>query len=184
MYFRDKEDLLHAGFAQVVAELLAVSGVWWNLGPDITREGLRHALGTVLATYRPRIPLLAAAYGAAHLDAAVAAEVAELTNSVIDGLTEHIDRGQAEGWIDPHILSRETAEWIVWMAERGQSQMVRHADNTEFERLVDACGNILWKVLYAPVRRASPPLGAPLPSDPRQESNSAAFPADIPTVGS
>jgi AcrR family transcriptional regulator len=155
VYFRDKEDLLHAGFAQVVTELRAISDVWWDLGADITRDRLRAAMGTVLATYRPRIPLLAAAYGSAHLDGAVAAEVAELTDTVIDGLTEHIDRGKAEGWIDREVLARETAEWIVWMAERGQSQMVRHADDAEFEQLVDACSDIIWKALYAPTRPLS-----------------------------
>jgi AcrR family transcriptional regulator len=148
VYFRDKEDLLHAGFAQVVTELSTVAGVWWDLGPGLTRPRLRAALGTILATYRPRIPLLAAAYGSAHLDDAVAAEVAQLTDTVVDGLTRHIERGQAGGWVDAEVLPRETAEWIVWMAERGQSQLVRPADDAEFERLVDACADVVWKTLY------------------------------------
>jgi len=154
VYFKDKEDLLHAGFTRIVEELETISDRWWELGPETSRESLREVLGVILSTYRPRIPLLTAAYDSTHLDTAVAAKVTELTDSVIGSLRELIERGQRENWIDPEVLAPETAAWIVWMAERGQSKMVRGADDVEFERLVDACTSLIWNALYAraPIR--------------------------------
>jgi AcrR family transcriptional regulator len=154
VYFKDKEDLLNSGFTRIVEELETISDLWWELGPQTTRESLRAVLRVILSTYRPRIPLLTAAYDSTHFDEAVAAKVAELTDSVIDSLRDLIERGQREGWTDPGILAPETAAWIVWMAERGQSKMVRGADDAEFERLADSCSGLIWNALYAraPIR--------------------------------
>lgn len=157
VHFRDKHDLLHSWFVQVVRDLDAASQGWWNLTGDATRDTLRAVLGDVLAIYRPKIPLLAATFDAATLDDRIAAETRRLIDRTAASLTRHILTGQKQGWIDTQLLPAETAAWIVWMAERGQAQMFGDVADTEFERLVDACAAIVWNMLYATAPARSRP---------------------------
>jgi hypothetical protein len=82
-------------------------------------------------------------------DATVREEVTTMMSRNIAGLKRHIQRGQKQGWIDPELLPAETAAWLTWMAERGQHQMVRTADDAEVNALIDAYADVVWNTLYA-----------------------------------
>lgn len=69
-------------------------------------------------------------------------------------ITEHIQDGQAAGRIRTTISAQDTAGWLVWMLERGMSQLVgREDDNTRVAELVDSAAEILYTVLYASMTR-------------------------------
>jgi AcrR family transcriptional regulator len=155
VYFEDKGDLLRAWFAQVIDELEDAAAAWWKLDGDANRAELRAALEQIVQTYRPHTPLMAAVYDTASYDATVREEVSTMMSRNTAALRNHIKRGQKQGWIDPNLLPAETAAWLTWMAERGQHQMVRGADDAEVERLIDAYSEIVWNTLYefAPARR-------------------------------
>jgi AcrR family transcriptional regulator len=156
VYFEDKGDLLRAWFAQVLDEIEHAAEAWWQVGGEATKDDLRTALGQVLRAYRPHTTLMAAVFDTAAYDSTVRGEVSTMMARNSAGLRTHIKRGQKEGWIDPNLLPPETAAWLTWMAERGQHQMVRGADDAETERLIDAYVDVVWNTLYAfaPSRRA------------------------------
>jgi AcrR family transcriptional regulator len=148
VYFEDKGDLLRAWFAQVIEELDDAAGAWWKLDASATHDDLRVALAQIVRTYRPHTTLMAALYDMSSYDPTVREEVATMMSRNTAGLRRHIQRGQKQGWIDPDLLPRETAAWLTWMAERGQHQMVRNADDDEVERLIDAYTDVVWNTLY------------------------------------
>jgi AcrR family transcriptional regulator len=149
VYFEDKGDLLRAWFAQVIEELDDAAGGWWKLDGSATKADLREALAQIVNTYRPHTTLMAALYDMASYDATVREEVTTMMTRSTTGLRKHIQRGQRQGWIDPDLLAAETAAWLTWMAERGQHQMVRLADDSEVEALIDAYADVVWNALYA-----------------------------------
>jgi AcrR family transcriptional regulator len=149
VYFEDKGDLLRAWFAQVVEELEDAASGWWKLDETATREDLRAALAQIVQTYRPHTTLMSALYDMAAYDATVREEVTAMMSSNIAGLKRHIVRAQKGGWINPELLPAETAEWLTWMAERGQHQMIHGADDAEVEKLIDAYTDVVWNSLYA-----------------------------------
>jgi AcrR family transcriptional regulator len=149
VYFEDKGDLLRAWFDLVIEELDQAAGSWWKLGGDATRDDLRVALSEIVEAYRPHTTLMAALYDMSSYDPTVREQVTTMMSRNAAGLRSHMRRGQKEGWIDPNLLPAETAAWLTWMAERGQHQMVRTADDKEVGRLIDAYADIVWYTLYA-----------------------------------
>jgi AcrR family transcriptional regulator len=149
VYFEDKGDLLRAWFAQVIEELDDAAGRWWTLDGTATKADLRTALAQIVNTYRPHTTLMAALYDMSSYDATVRDEVTTMMTRNTAGLRRHIQRGQKQGWIDPDLLPAETAAWLTWMAERGQHQMVRMADDAEVTALIDSYADVVWNTLYA-----------------------------------
>jgi AcrR family transcriptional regulator len=149
VYFEDKGDLLRAWFKQVVEELNAASGTWWSLDGAATYDDLRVALGQIVHAYRPHTTLMAALYDISAYDPVAREEVGVMMGRNAAGLIRHIRRGQAEGWIDPVLMPKETSLWLMWMAERGLHQMVRGADEAETELLIGAFTDVIWNSLYA-----------------------------------
>ena len=158
VYFEDKGDLLRAWFMQVIEELEAASGGWWRLDGEARYEDLRAALGEIVDAYRPHTTLMAALYDISAYDATAREEVGAMMGRNAAGLVRHIRLGQRGGWIDPELAPKETAMWLMWMAERGLHQMIRGADDAETELLVDAFSDVIWNTLYAlaPSRGATP----------------------------
>jgi AcrR family transcriptional regulator len=154
VYFEDKGDLLRAWFGKVTAELEQASGAWWRLGPEVERSDLRAALGQIVGAYRPHTPLMSALYDLSAYDTIAREEVTGMMDANVAGLVKHMRRGQREGWIDPSLQPKETALWLMWMAERGLHQMVRGGDDAEIELLVDAFTDVIWNTLYATTRRS------------------------------
>lgn len=153
VYFEDKGDLLRGWFDDITADLANAAGAWWSSGPDATYEDVREALGRVVTAYRPHITLMAATYDAAAYDVAVRRLVHRMMSANAASLRKHIREGQSKGFVDPALPAAETAAWLTWMAERGLHQLVRTADSTQLELLVDAFAGIVWNTLYAPTRR-------------------------------
>jgi AcrR family transcriptional regulator len=151
VYFEDKADLLHAWLEAIEAEIGTGSTGWWELTRDLQRTDLRTVLHRILSAYRPHLHLMAAVYDAALFDRALDLGLQAIVQRAADGLQRHIERGQREGWIDPHLMPTETASWLAWMMQRAQRRL-RSADDTDFEREVDAYTDIMWNVLYAPTR--------------------------------
>ncbi|MCW3011489.1 MAG: Transcriptional regulator, TetR family [Solirubrobacterales bacterium] len=152
VYFEDKGDLLRAWFAEITAEIADSAKGWWAIGADASREDVAAALEHVVRTYRPHTTLMAATYDAAAYDASVRKLVEEMMAGNMAGLRKHIRAGQKAGWVDPVLPAAETAAWLTWMAERGFHQLVRGADDSDFERLLDGYVAIVWNTLYAPTR--------------------------------
>lgn len=150
VYFEDKGDLLRAWFTRVIEELEAASGAWWLLGGDVGYDDLRAALGEIVHVYRPHTTLMAALYDISAYDLTAREEVSAMMGRNTAGLVRHIRRGQQEGWVDPDLQPRETALWLMWMAERGLHQMVRGADDAETELLITAFADVIWNSLYSP----------------------------------
>jgi AcrR family transcriptional regulator len=157
-YFSDKGDLLRAWFELISAEIAGVSQAWLALGPEISFEQLRGALGEIVEAYRPHALLMATLYDVARFEASVAAAVAEIEARGVAELHRHIEAGQREGWIAPGLLVSETARWLSWLGENGQHRLLRSAaGERRVESLVDAYARIVWSTLYAfaPARRAA-----------------------------
>jgi AcrR family transcriptional regulator len=153
VYFEDKGDLLRSWFTEIEAELEDAARDWWALDAGSRREQLRAALDSVVKAYRPHTTLMAAMYDAAAYDPGVRRLVEGMMGANIAGLRKHIRAGQRDGFIDPELSPQQTAQWLMWMAERGLHQLVRQAGDAELERLIDAYTAIVWNTLYAPARR-------------------------------
>jgi AcrR family transcriptional regulator len=149
VYFEDKGDLVRAWFSQIIEELREAAAPWWSLDESATRDDVREVLARIVTTYRPHTTLMAAVYDTASYDTLVGEEVAEMMGNNIASLRSHIRRGQKAGWVAPDLLPNETASWLMWMAERGQHQLVRAAPPAELERLIDAFTDVVWNTLYA-----------------------------------
>jgi AcrR family transcriptional regulator len=149
VYFEDKGDLLRAWFAQIIEEIEAAAAGWWALDGDAGRDEVHAALDAIVRAYRPHVTLMAAVFDAASYDATVREEVGAMMTRNVAGLRAHIRRGQRGGWISPELAPGETAAWLTWMAERGQHQMVRGADDAELAKLIDAYADVVWHTLYA-----------------------------------
>lgn len=153
VYFEDKADLLRSWYADVSATIATAARAWWALDATADRDDLRAALAGIVAAYRPHPELLAATHEAIGYDHGIRAAVNEAMESYIAGLAAHVERGQADGFVDPALPPQETAYWLQWMAERGLHRMVR-AESARIDALLDAYTLIVWNVLYAPARRS------------------------------
>jgi AcrR family transcriptional regulator len=152
-YFEDKGDLLRAWFGEITAQLAEAATEWWTVDGETSRDDLGAILDRLIRTYAPHTTLMAATYDAAAYDPAIRELVADMMATNTAALRKHIREGQREGFVDPDLPPAQTAAWLTWMAERGQHQLVRGAQNGEVEALVEAYTSILWNTLYAPTRR-------------------------------
>ena len=162
VYFADKGDLLRSWFEHLNEELQDPAARWWQLDGDSTKDDLRAAISQILNTYRPHTKLMATVYDAASYDPDIRQEVETTMSRNVAALRKHIKEGQREGWIAPDLRPAETAEWLMWMAERGQHRLIARADgDDEVERLIDAYTDIVWHTLYAyaPSRLAAAAAG-------------------------
>jgi TetR/AcrR family transcriptional regulator, ethionamide resistance regulator len=155
VYFEDKADLLRTWYDDVSATITAAARAWWALDGTHDQDDLRAALAGIVAAYRPHPELLAATHEAIGDDHGVRQAVNEAMESYIAGLTAHIERGQAGGYVDPALPPHETAYWLQWMAERGLHRMVR-TESTRIDALLDAYTLVVWNTLYAPAVRTTP----------------------------
>lgn len=151
VYFEDKTDLLRTWYADVTEDIIAAARAWWELDASVTREKVRAAIDQIVQAYRPHPELMAATHEATGYDQGVRDIVRSAMDRYIDGLTEHLVRGQRDGFIDPTLPPAEASYWLQWMAERGLHRMGTVTDDDEIKRLVDAYAGIVWNALYAPV---------------------------------
>lgn len=166
VYFDDKGDLLVAMARDVIGDLLADGASWWELPVDATSADLRTALRVPIDTYRKHQTILGAIAETAAYDPRAQEQQQNLIDQVVAALTSYIGDAQAAGVADAHVDAARTAQWLIWMIERGLYQLVGTADDVEVERQLDALVEIVWRVVYlsgvgAPVPRTKPTPAKP-----------------------
>ena len=156
VYFEDKGDLLRALTAEVIGALIGAASRWWNLPPGFTRDDVRDAMRELIDTYQPHAALLGAVVDTASYDPGVREAFMQMMERSVEGVEEHIERGQREGFvrtdIDPHTI----AAWLTWMTERGLYQLVPGASNGALEQLAESQATIIWHALYVNGSRRNP----------------------------
>jgi TetR/AcrR family transcriptional regulator, ethionamide resistance regulator len=148
VYFDDKGDLLVAMAQDVIGDLLADGASWWELPVDGTREDLRKALRVPIDTYRKHRTILGAIAETAAYDPRAQEQQQNLIDQVVSALTTYIGDAQRAGVADAHLDAARTAQWLIWMIERGLYQLVGSADDDEVERQLDSLVEIVWRVVY------------------------------------
>jgi AcrR family transcriptional regulator len=151
-YFEDKGDLLVAMAREVISDLVGVGHAWWNLPADATRTDLREALRVPINSYREHNTIFGAVTEAAAYDNRVREQQQFLIDQVVGSLAEHLDRAQQVGAAEPGLDPRRTAQWTIWMFERGLYQLLSPADPAEAEHLLEAITSIVWRTFYAGFR--------------------------------
>ena len=153
VYFEDKGDLLQALTADVMIEVIDAARAWWALPADADRADLDTAMRGIVAAYRGRMTLMAAAVDATSYDARVRERFGELIQLAQRELASHIADGRRRGFVRADIDAAPVAGWLTWMAERGLYQLVRFADDeATVERLTRALSAIVWNTLYEGAR--------------------------------
>jgi TetR/AcrR family transcriptional regulator, ethionamide resistance regulator len=176
VYFDDKGDLLVAMAQDVIGDLLADGASWWELPVDGTREDLRKALRVPIDTYRKHRTILGAIAETAAYDPRAQQQQQNLIDQVVSALTTYIGDAQRAGVADAHLDAARTAQWLIWMIERGLYQLVGTADDDEVERQLDSLVEIVWRVVYlsgrgAPSRPTEPPPAKPASRNRRKSLN-------------
>lgn len=151
-YFVDKPTLLRTWYAESTERILDAARAWWALDPSVTRAGLRAALERIVSAYQQHPELMAATHEAIGIDHGVRDVVDTAMDRYVHGLREHIETGQAQGFVDPSLLPAETAYWLQWMAERVLHRMGRASAAIDQDKLIEAYTGIIWNTLYAPTR--------------------------------
>jgi AcrR family transcriptional regulator len=155
VYFDDKGDLLVAMAQDVIGDLLADGASWWELPVDATREDLHKALRVPIDTYRKHRTILGTVAETAAYDPRVREQQRKLIDQVVAALTNYIGDAQRAEVADVHLDAARTAQWLIWMIERGLYQLVGSADDEEVERQLDALTEIVWRVVYLSGRAAA-----------------------------
>jgi AcrR family transcriptional regulator len=149
IYFEGKADLLQAWYVETLEELAAAAERWWALGPDATADDLGAALDGLLDVYLAHGGLMTAINDEATQNDELRDTLAGAIQRGIEGTRQHIERGQAEGFIDPTLLAPETAAWLVWLLERGMNQVLNTAEPGHSALLRRNLTSMIWNVLYA-----------------------------------
>jgi TetR/AcrR family transcriptional regulator, ethionamide resistance regulator len=148
VYFADKGDLLVAMAQDVIGDLMATGPAWWDLPSDASRADLHEALRVPIDSYRTHSIVLGIVAETAAYDPRVREQQQLLIDSVVASLARYIADAQSAGSADPQLDSQRTAQWIIWMVERGLYQFAGSADGEEVEQLLAALTDIVWRVIY------------------------------------
>jgi AcrR family transcriptional regulator len=170
VYFDDKGDLLVAMAQDVIGDLLADGASWWELPVDATREDLHKALRGPIDTYRKHRTILGAIAETAAYDPGAREQQQNLIDQVVTALTTYIGEAQRAGVADVHLDAARTAQWLIWMIERGLYQLVGTADDGEVERQLDSLAEIVWRVVYLSGRGAASGRTKAAPSQPARRT--------------
>ena len=115
--------------------VLADGASWWELPVDGTREDLRKALRVPIDTYRKHRTILGTIAETAAYDPRAQEQQQNLIDQVVSALTTYIGDAQRAGVADAHLDAARTAQWLIWMIERGLYQLVGTADDDEVPKV-------------------------------------------------
>jgi AcrR family transcriptional regulator len=146
-YFEDKGDLLRALTGDVMSAITDATRVWWMLAPKAEKSDLRASLEHMFEIYSPHAALMRAVAESISSDPGVREEFLTYMRNGADGIEAYIRAGQQAGELRASLDPELSAEWLVWMFERGLSQLSRERGDYEPERVVRAVTDILWKAL-------------------------------------
>jgi AcrR family transcriptional regulator len=147
-YFTGKNDLLRSLLDEVIVTAGAAEA-WLNFDGPTTLDMVQASIQARAATYRPFLPLMAAAFDAVYFDTDVRDSAQQLMALLNDGIETHVRKGQAAGWIGPDLPPLEIAIWLNWMLTRGFHQLILGADANTADRLITEFSQLVWSVLYA-----------------------------------
>jgi AcrR family transcriptional regulator len=153
-YFADKGELLSAMAEDVISDLFRAGQSWWALPHDAGRAELRAALNPSLDVQRNHRAIMEAVADTAAHDPRVRERQLLLITDVVANLARHIASAQQVGSACPDLDPDRTAQWLVWMLERGLHQLVGPAGAGETEQLLEALTDIVWRTLYQGYRAA------------------------------
>jgi AcrR family transcriptional regulator len=148
VYFADKGDLLVAMAQDVIGDLVAAGTRWWELPVDATRDDLHRALRAPIDTYRKHRTILATVVETAAYDPKVREQQQLMIDQVVSALAGYIADAQRVGAVEATLDASRTAQWMVWMFERGLHQLIGAADDDETDLLHHALTDIVWRVIY------------------------------------
>ena len=148
-YFKDKNELLVSLIEPVLADVRIAAIVPFERSEAPTREQLQADLRRNFDIYRPHIPLLNALVEVSYSDPEIRARFQEGFAEVHRAIGRHIADGQRAGFVRQDVRADETAAWITWMAERGMTQLVAHADAAARDRLAESLASMVWYALYS-----------------------------------
>lgn len=143
-YFSDKSALLAAMAEDVTIDLAEAGATWFELGEPESVDAIREALRPLFATYRQHRQILRSITDAASYDAGIRELHQALVARATAGLGEHLV-ALARADLD---VTR-TAQWLVWMLERGLYQLVADASDAESDHQLEAVAELVWRGLYA-----------------------------------
>lgn len=143
-YFSDKAALLAAMAEDVTIDLAEAGSAWFELGEPDGADAIREALRPLFATYRQHRQILRSITDAASYDAGIRELHQALVAQATAGLGEHL-RTLRRSDLDVD----RTAQWLVWMLERGLYHLVADATEADSDRQLDALAELLWRALYA-----------------------------------
>jgi AcrR family transcriptional regulator len=149
VHVQDKSDLVLRLMRSVIAEVREASSTWWTAADQARHADLRASIEAVVDVYRRHPAAFAIIVETSTYDGAVAAELHNLMQAIVDGTREAIERGQAAGIMRP-VATAETAAVLTWMVERAGYQLVRGGDPVNDHTTIDVLTDIIWTTLYQP----------------------------------
>jgi AcrR family transcriptional regulator len=148
-YYRDKAELFLAISETAIAEIDLASRGFGELDPNLSRAEFVKTVRGALNIWRPHVPITNALAELAAYNPEVETHFRAAWALIEDRITDHIKEGQAAGRIRKRLKPADTAAWLVWMLERGMSQLIgRESDDKRVQQLIDAAAEILYTTLY------------------------------------
>lgn len=154
IYFDGKADLLQTWFGDTLREFAVAAEKWKAIAARPTEAELRAAVDDIVSCYVRHAALLTAVTDESTQNAELREGRNAAIRVAIDSVRQHIEVGQREGWVDPALLPAETAAWLIWMLERGLSQMIVEASRRRVPALKFNFVSMVWHVLYGPTSSA------------------------------
>jgi AcrR family transcriptional regulator len=147
-YFDDKNDLLLEMLNHVVADLLAAGDQWWSLPVSASKADLEAAHRRIAGVYRQHRLLMKAVVETASNHPDVRETYDALVTRSVENVTHHIELGQQDGFIAPHLPARRTAELFVYMGEQSLYRIIGLGGETDDTHYPDPLAEIYWRTLY------------------------------------
>jgi AcrR family transcriptional regulator len=155
-YFDDKHDLLTLLMQHVADDLMDAGDAWWTLPVTASKGELEDAHRDIVGVYRRHRQILRAVVEATGSHAGLRDLYDAMVTDSINNVHAHIELGQREGFIAPHLRPRETAELLVYLGERSLFQIVAVRDETDDTRYPDPLAELYWRTLYEGYRDPNP----------------------------
>ncbi|MGE4426809.1 MAG: TetR family transcriptional regulator [Solirubrobacteraceae bacterium] len=148
-YFHDKDDLLRALLDNLLDDLWSAARRWIDLDAGLTKDDLRAAMEHIGAVHRPRRFLMRAVAEADPSSSRVRSQYDDLMQSLIDGVRQHIERGQRQTFVAPELDPEGTAALLVWGSDLRLNSIAADASDESVARVVTALTDVVWNLLYA-----------------------------------
>jgi AcrR family transcriptional regulator len=147
-HFRDKGDLLMAVSADAVAELITLADGLYKPEQYSSRRRFGAVVRRTVEAWLTHVPLMSALSELAAYNPTVREQFRGGWERAQEGLVTHIRAGQMQGFVRRDLHPEHVAAWLVWMAERGMSQLVWPSRAEELDAIAQALTAIVWHTLY------------------------------------